>query len=136
MSKSWIIIAQNYFMKKARIICGRLEFDAELFDTKTTRLIANETPMFGKANVWGDEIYFPISVVAELEEDAQEEVELGTLAYWPPGKALCIFFGPTPVSTSAKPRAYSPVNVIGKVHGRIDDLRTISQGEPIKFEII
>ncbi|MCG8308589.1 MAG: hypothetical protein MI975_14445 [Cytophagales bacterium] len=123
-------------MKKVLITCGRLEIEAELFDTKTAKLIINETPLSGTTSIWGGEIYFPVSVVAELEEDATEEVEGGTLAYWPPGKAFCIFFGPTPVSSTSKPRAYSPVNVIGKIHGNLEDLRSISQDEPIKVELI
>ena len=123
-------------MKKVLITCGRLSFTAELFDTPTTRMIANETPLTGSANMWGDEIYFPVSFTAELEQDATSEVDEGTLAYWPPGKAFCIFFGPTPVSTSSKPKGYSPVNVIGKIDGRLDDLRTISPGESIKVELV
>lgn len=123
-------------MKKVLITCGRLSFNAELFDTKTVQLIIDETPLNGKVNIWGDEIYFPVSFTAELEKDALEEIEVGTLAYWPPGKAFCIFFGPTPVSTSSKPRGYSPVNVIGKIHGNLEDLRTISPGESIKVELL
>lgn len=123
-------------MKKVLITCGRLSFNAELFDTKTVQLIINETPLNGKVNIWGDEIYFPVSFTAELEKDALEEVEVGTLAYWPPGKAFCVFFGPTPVSTSSKPRGYSPVNVIGRIHGNLEDLRTISPGESIKVELL
>ena len=124
-------------MKKALIKCGRLSFTAELQDTKTVQMIINEMPLSGKANMWGDEIYFPVSFTAELEKDAPEEVDEGTLAYWPPGKAFCIFFGPTPVSTSSKPRGFSPVNVIGKIiHGKLDDLRSISPGESIRVELI
>jgi len=123
-------------MKRVRIKCGRLSFDAELFDTETARMIANESPLVGSANIWGDEIYFPVSFTSEVESDAREEVEVGTLAYWPPGKAFCIFFGPTPVSTSTKPRAYSPVNIIGKIHGDLENLRLISDGEAIKVELI
>ena len=123
-------------MKRVMIKCGRLSFDAELFDTYTGRMIVNESPLTGVTNVWGDEIYFPVSFTAELEKEACEEVEVGTLAYWPPGKAFCIFFGPTPVSTSSKPRAYSPVNIVGKIHGDLESLRSISDGEEIQVTLI
>lgn len=119
-------------MKKVIITCGRLVFEAELLASKTTQMILDELPLRGQANIWGEEIYFPVSFTAELEKDAQEEVEVGTLAYWPPGKAFCIFYGPTPVSTSSKPRGYSPVNVIGKIHGKLEDLRKVTPGESIK----
>jgi hypothetical protein len=123
-------------MKRVMIRCGRLSFDAELFDTNTGRMIVNESPLAGTTNVWGDEIYFPVSFTAELEKEACEEVEVGTLAYWPPGKAFCIFYGPTPVSTSSKPRAYSPVNIVGKIHGDLEALRSISDGEEIQVELM
>lgn len=123
-------------MKKVLITCAGLSFEAELFETKTTQIILSEMPLNGSANIWGEEIYFPVSFTAKLEEDATEEVEVGTIAYWPPGKAFCIFFGPTPVSTSLKPRGYSPVNVCGKIHGDLAGLRTISPGEKIKVEMV
>ncbi len=122
-------------MKKALITCGRWSFDAEFNDSQTAQMISNVTPLSGETNLWGDEIYFPISFTAELEENAVEEVDVGTIAYWPPGKAFCIFFGPTPVSTSVKPRGYSPVNIIGKVHGNLEDLRSVVPGEAIKVEL-
>ena len=114
------------------IKCGRFTFEAELFDTPTTRMLLNELPVSGTTNVWGEEIYFPLSFTAELEHDSTEEVEAGSLAYWPPGKAFCIFFGPTPASTSEKPKAYSAVNVFGKIKGDLTKLKQISQGEKIE----
>ena len=120
-------------MRSIAIKCGRFEFEAELFDTPTCRMLLNELPVNGTANVWGEEIYFPVSFTAELENDSTEEVEEGTLAYWPPGKAFCIFFGPTPASTSSKPRAYSAVNIIGKIKGSLRKLKQISQGEKIEI---
>ncbi len=88
---------------------------AELNDSPTARAIAEGLPVEGNASVWGDEIYFEIPIALPLADDAVEEVDVGTLAYWPTGSALCIFFGTTPVSTGEKPRAYSPVNVFGKI---------------------
>lgn len=119
-------------MKKVMITCGQQIYEAELLSTKTAQMIFDELPLRGQANIWGEEIYFPVSFTAELEEGAQAEVEVGTLAYWPPSKVFCIFFGPTPASTSSKPRGYSPVNVVGKIHGNLEGLRSISPGELIK----
>lgn len=123
-------------MKRARISCGRLSFDAEFLETNTTQMMFKEMPFSGNVTFWGDEIYFPISVTAELEENALEEVEVGTLAYWPPTKAFCIFFGPTPVSTSSKPKGFSAVNVCGKILGDLEKLRSISPGEEIRVELV
>lgn len=66
-----------------------------------------------------------------LADDAREEVEVGTLAYWPTGNAFCLFFGPTPVSTGDKPRAYSPVNIFGHVIGDVGVLKSVVQGASV-----
>jgi hypothetical protein len=68
----------------------------------------------------------------QQEHDARAEVEIGELAYWPMGKAFCIFFGPTPVSRDDKPRAYSPVNVFGRVLGDATAFKGITNGARIR----
>ncbi len=47
---------------------------------------------------WGDEIYFETPVKLTVEENSKEVVEEGDVAFWIPGKAICIFFGKTPIS--------------------------------------
>jgi len=83
--------------------------------------------------VWGQEIYFDIPLQAELEPDAREEVQVGDLGYWPAGPAFCIFFGPTPVSRSDQPRAYSPVNVFGRVLGDTGQFKSVASGSTISI---
>ena len=104
-------------MNRIVISAGSVTMEAELNDSSTARQIWNALPIEGTANTWGDEIYFEIPVVASQEADARADVEVGELGYWPLGHAFCIFFGPTPASTGDQPRAYSPVNVIGRVSG-------------------
>jgi len=87
-------------------------------------------PITGEANRWGDEIYFSTPVSLH-EEHARTEVEVGAVAYWPPGKAVCIFFGKTPASKHGEPRAASPVNVFAKVVGDLKPLRRVQDGEQI-----
>ncbi len=101
--------------------------EGEIDDNETGRAIAAVLPIFGKANIWGDEIYFEIPVTLSEEAGARAEVEVGTLAYWPPGNALCIFYGRTPVSTDDTPRAYSPVNKFGRILGDATELRRHAQ---------
>jgi hypothetical protein len=71
----------------------------ELGEGTTAEALWEALPIESRASLWGEEIYFPISLSSEGEPDAREEVEVGTVAYWPPGDALCLFFGPTPAST-------------------------------------
>jgi hypothetical protein len=51
-------------------------------------------------------------------------VKLGDIGYWPPGKALAIFFGPTPMSTGKDPVPASEVNIVGRV---IDDITILKK---------
>ena len=78
---------------------------AKLTDSETASALWDALPMTGVANVWGEEIYFPVPVEAPLENSAREEMEIGEIAYWPPGGAFCIFFGRTPASADDAPRA-------------------------------
>jgi hypothetical protein len=58
---------------------------------------------------------------------------VGELGYWPVGHAFCVFFGPTPVSTDERPRAYSPVNVLGRVLGDATRFRAVQSGEQVRL---
>lgn len=120
-------------MGKIKIEVEDLSLEAELNETPTAQKILNILPIEGSANVWGEEIYFDIPLTAELEPDAREDVEVGDLGYWPVGPAFCIFFGPTPVSSGDTPRAYSPVNVFGKVVGDAKQFKTVASGAKIRI---
>ncbi|MCP4727746.1 MAG: hypothetical protein GY863_22085 [bacterium] len=122
-------------MAKIRITAENIVISAELNDSATSMAILEALPIEGTVNTWGDEIYFTIPVDTEQENDARADVEIGELGYWPVGKAFCIFFGRTPASTDDKPRAASPVNIIGKT---VDDaalLRPVKDGTAIKIEL-
>jgi len=112
-------------MNQITITAGNVSLPAELNDSPTARLIWDALPIEGRANRWGDEIYFEIPVKTGQEPDAREEVAVGELGYWPVGHAFCIFFGPTPVSTDERPRAYSPVNIVGRVLGDATLFRSV-----------
>ena len=120
-------------MEKINISVENLSIEAEMFETPTARKMIEALPLEGSVNVWGDEIYFNIKLHLELEPDARADVEVGDLAYWPAGPAFCIFFGPTPVSTDDQPRAYSPVNVFGRVLGDTGQFKTVSDGAVVKI---
>jgi hypothetical protein len=121
-------------MKKLSIAINDIELKANLLDTPTADAIYNILPIEGKANIWGDEIYFEIPIHLGEEAEAKEEVEVGDLAFWPIGSAFCIFFGRTPVSTGNKPRAFSPVNIFGRIEGNLDVLKGIGLGNIIRIK--
>jgi hypothetical protein len=119
--------------RQLRLTAGDLACSARLLDNVTAQAIWDALPIEGRANRWGDEIYFSIPV--QLDEDqAQEEVQVGDLAYWPPGSALCIFWGRTPASRADEPRAASPVNVFAHIDGDTPDFGAVRSGTTVRLE--
>jgi len=82
---------------------------------KTVNDFLKKLPFTVDLNVWGDEIYTSKSPVSQPEENAKSPVELNDVAYWPTGKAICLFYGPTPIGESGEITPASPVNIIGKI---------------------
>jgi hypothetical protein len=72
-------------------------------------------PFTVSINLWGDEIYTDESPINVGEENAKAIVDLFDVAYWPMGKAICLFYGQTPIGNNNEIKPYSPVNVIGKI---------------------
>ena len=102
-------------MSKIIIRINNNDYLATLNQTNTAQFILSSLPIKGRVKRWGDEIYFSIPLIIDECLDAKTEVEVGDLAYWPPGQAFCVFFGNTPYSYSDKPVAASPVNVFGSL---------------------
>ncbi|MFP4209917.1 MAG: cyclophilin-like fold protein [Alkalispirochaeta sp.] len=101
------------------------EFPGALNDSITAEAIAGMLPLDIPMGRWGDEYYGDIGRTFDLEPHATEVVSVGELAYWPPGSALCIFFGPTPASVGVEPRAASEVNRVGTLEGDFSVLATM-----------
>ena len=111
-------------MSCIRMTLGDVVVTATLNDTKTARLVRDALPFDASAKLWGDEVYFDTPVTAG-EEDPQSDVPSGTVAYWPPGKALCLFFGQQP---------YSPVNIIGQLDGDPNVLASVRDSDAVRVE--
>ncbi len=120
--------------RKIRISSGDVSVEAELNDKPTTQKVWEALPIEAHANTWGDEVYFGIPVQAESEPDARTEMEVGELAYWPTGRAFCIFFGRTPASTGDAPVAASPVNILGRVLGDATAFKAVMDGDKVVIE--
>ena len=121
--------------KRIKISASPVVMEAELNESQTAQQIWEALPIEARGNTWGDEIYFSIPVHTETD-NAQAVVEMGELAYWPPGTAFCIFFGPTPMSQGAEIRPASPVNVVGKLIGEPTAFKQVSDGTVVKIEKI
>jgi hypothetical protein len=116
-----------------RITAGSVSAEARLNDSTTAGAIWDALPIEAKGQTWGDEIYFGIGLTAPAEK-AREVVDVGDLAYWPPGQAFCIFFGPTPASRGDECRAASPVNVVGKIVGDARVFTKVRSGSRVTIE--
>ena len=110
----------------------KLSIEGELNDSPTSKALINSLPIEGISQIWGDEIYFSTSISKENDEWAKETVDLGDIAFWPPGNAICLFFGPTPVSSGDEIRPASATNVMGKIIGDLEELKTINSGDNLK----
>ncbi len=120
--------------KKIRILTEDLKVEAELNESETAGRLWEALPIQAKANRWGEEIYFAIPVESGLEKGSRETVTAGELGYWPPGRAFCIFFGPTPASRGDEIRAASAVNIIGKVLSNPKVFQKVLDGAIITLE--
>ena len=104
---------------------------------KTCKDILDSLPFSVSAHLWGEEIYTDESSITQPEENAKALVELDDVAYWPSGKAMCLFFGPTPIGRKGEIKPYSPVNVVGKITNPDKTiLSKINDGVKISFEKI
>ncbi len=119
---------------KIKIVTESTETLAELNNTKTASAVSEALPFESIAHRWGEEVYFEIPLDLE-PEDGKEILEVGDIAYWSPGKSMCIFFGPTPSSRGNEVRAYSPVTVFGRITGDARIFRNVKDGERIRVEI-
>ncbi len=121
---------------KINIFVKDIVLKAEFFDTKTAQAISGALPIETTPNEWGDEFYFEIPVEMPPDETATTKVKVGDVGYWPPGNALAIFFGPTPMSKGKEPVPASEVNIVGRITGDATVLRKAKGAKKIRIERI
>jgi hypothetical protein len=95
-----------------------LEFGGELLDTAAAQALASRMPLELFMNRWGRELHGDIGTpMGKLPGPKQEVMAVGDLAFWEPGNAVCLFWGPTPASRSTEPRVAGEAHLIGRVTG-------------------
>jgi len=118
---------------KLVIQSGSVKLVVDLKDTPTARAVFEAAPFEGRAQTWGDEVYFETPVSAKLEADARQVVEPGTVCFWTQGDALALPFGRTPISTDEKPKLANPCNVLGSMQD-FALLKKIKSGDKVRVE--
>jgi len=93
-------------------------------------------PIEGTVSRWGQEIYFEIPVEADRGGTLRREMQVGEIAFWPPGHAFCIFWGRTPASHADEPRAASDVIPIGRLLDPSAGLDDIPDGTAVSIESV
>jgi len=126
--------ASSHHERRIRVIAGDVAVEATLNDSATADALWDALPIEGRVQTWGDEIYFSVPVTIGEADDARATVDKGAVAYWPPGSALCLFWGPTPASRGDEIRPASPVNVIGQIVGDATVLAQAPEGAEITVE--
>lgn len=119
---------------KIKIIVGACSLEAELTDTACAKAIYNHLPLEAQPNEWGDEFYFAIGLKMPPDETATTKVKVGHIGYWPPGAALAIFFGRTPMSTGPDPVPASEVNIVGVIKDDATILKKEKGASKIRME--
>ena len=139
--KGYLIQITTAHMKhKIEIVIPQLKnIEIELDDSNspnTVKKFVENLPFTVSLYLWGDEIYTEESPIHEKEENAKLLVELNDVAYWPTGKAICLFYGPTPIGKKGEIKPYSPVNIVGKILKPDKSiLRKISDGSEATFQL-
>ena len=107
---------------------------------KTFQAIIENLPVEINITKWGDELYTERTQISANEENAKREVDYLDVAYWPEGNALCLFYGPTPISRDGQILAYSPVNIVGRINPRGNEkdelLKEIKDNTRVIFKLV
>lgn len=102
---------------------------------KTVKSFLDNLPFEVHLNVWGMEIYTSSSPIQVSEENSKSPVSLNDVAYWPTGKAICLFYGPTPIGNKGDITPASPVNIIGKVIDPDKSILDFAEGKKATFRL-
>ena len=104
---------------------------ATLHDTPTSAALLAVLPVTASANTWGEEVYFDVGLHTEIESDALQVVDPGTVCFWVQGSSLALPYGPTPISEADECRLVTAVNVLGSLDDPANRLADINAGDPI-----
>lgn len=121
---------------KIRIAAGKVIVEALLRDdSPSAAALRQALPFDSRAATWGEEVYFETPLNLDLEPDARQVVEPGTVCFWTEGSSIALPFGRTPISgADGRPKLAARCNVIGTLIGNPRDLAKVRSGDRIRVE--
>ena len=122
-------------MPLLKITAGSVTVQIETLQTETADAILDALPITASVNTWGDEVYFGTPVSTGLEAGARDVLETGEIAFWPPGNAIAICFGPTPVSHGDEMRLASPGTIWARALEDLSPFRQVRDGDLVSVEL-
>ena len=123
-------------IQKLRVDAGSASFEIALDETVTAAALRDALPFESVAQTWGEEVYFEAPMRADLEPDARQTVEPGTVCFWVEGSSLALPYGRTPISgKDGKPKLVSRCNVLGRVVGDAQVLAAVKAGDKVKVTV-
>lgn len=121
---------------RVRISWESGELIGQLQDSPTAKALAAALPHTARANTWGEEVYFDLPIETELEANATDVVDPGTICYWVQGKSLALPYGRTPASEADECRLATAVNIVGELEGDPAELAGISDGDSVTVSLV
>ena len=111
------------------------EFTGELGDNTISDTIWLSLPRKFYINMLGSMIYFECPLDCPIEGEQVTRLRKGDIAYGPKARALCLFFGPTPLSgEDGEPVSPYPVIVIGRLTGDYAGLEDAGDRQKITID--
>ncbi len=119
-----------------RIVSGSVSIEAALRgDSQSVAALLEALPFESRASTWGEEVYFETPLTLDLEADARQVVEPGTVCFWTEGSSLALPYGRTPISgADGRPKLAARCNVLGKLLGDPRELAKIRSGAKVRVE--
>jgi hypothetical protein len=121
---------------RIRIVAGRVTVEAVLRDeTPSVARLLEALPFESRASTWGEEVYFEAPLSLDLEPDARQIVEPGTVCFWTEGSSIALPWGRTPISgADGKPKLAARCNLLGQLIGDARALAKVKSGDRIRVE--
>lgn len=121
---------------RIRIVSGEVAIEATLRDdSPSVTALLEALPFESRASTWGEEVYFEAPLNLDLEPDARQVVEPGTVCFWTEGSSLALPYGRTPISgADGKPKLAARCNVLGRLTGDPRALAKVRSGAKVRVE--